>query len=235
MRNVLWGALAAFNIVGASAMQWQLAAVPPPNLDVNLFFVPPAQAVKSTATGYENLIADALWLQLLQYYGERLVHENQRAVNLPAMFDLITDLDPRFWFAYWLGAWAMSDNNEGDQAIALLQKGERLNPDDYNFPFLQGYVNFLVRKDYPNAASAFNRAATKPGAPRFAHTLAARMLQKTGRDEQALAIWVQLARTAPDKNTRRIAERNIARVKAEMAGRKPRAYPVGIPKPGEPL
>jgi tetratricopeptide (TPR) repeat protein len=236
MRMVAWAAAALVTFGVSVQAQWAHMALPPPDLDVNMLFVPPPEMTKALATGYENLVADGLWLGLLQYYGDRLVQEDmqrRRAVNLAPMFNLITDLDPRFWFAYWLGAWALGDNKEADAAIALLQKGEKANPTDYNYAYLQGFIQFLERKDYPAAYQAFDRATKFPDAPRFAKTMAARMLQKEGLDQQALQIWMGIYETAQDKVTKDIAKRNVERIQQEMKGEAPRAYKVGKPKPGE--
>jgi tetratricopeptide (TPR) repeat protein len=236
MRLAGW-ALAGLLSFGVSVQaQWIHMDLPPPDLDVNMLFVPPPEATKALATGYQNMIADGLWLGLLQYYGDRLVQreeERRHAVNLGPMFDLITDLDPHFWFAYWLGGWALADNHEGDVAVRLLEKGERANPGDYNYPYLQGFIQFLERKDYQAAYQAFNRAAQYPDAPRFASTMAARMLQKEGLDEQALKIWQGIYASAQDKVTKDIARRNVERIEAEMKGAAPRAFKVGKPKPGQ--
>ncbi len=215
-----------------------IRSYPPRELDVNMLFVPPPAMVKAGASGYENVIADSLWLTLLQYYGERFFSENPKMVNLDAMFDLITELDPKFWFAYWLGAWALSDNGQTDVAIRLLEKGERLNPDHLHYPYLQGFVRFLFLSDYLGAAACFERAATRPIAEwedqkRFARSLAARMYQKQGKDVLALQIWEDLTKSG-DRATADIAKRNVARIKGEIAGERPRAYKPGKPKHGEP-
>jgi tetratricopeptide (TPR) repeat protein len=236
MRMAMWAICGLTAFALSVEAQWAHRRLPPPELDVNMLFVPPPEMTKALATGYRNLIADGLWLGLLQYYGERLVQqsaERRRAVNLAPMFNLITDLDQRFWFAYWLGAWALGDNQEPDAAIALLQKGERENPQDYNYPYLQGFIQFLERKDYPSAYQAFMRATSFPDAPRFAKTMAARMLQKEGMDAQALQIWQGIYAAAQDKVTKDIARRNVERIQAEMKGQAPRAFKIGQPKPGE--
>jgi tetratricopeptide (TPR) repeat protein len=224
---VAWTMVGVFGLAGTIGIQMQLSKLPPPVLDVNMLFVPPAELTKSAATGFDNLIADGLWLSLIQYYGDRLISENRRFTNLAAMFDLIADLDPHFWFAFWLGSWALGDNGEADAAIRLLQKGERLNPHDATYPYQQGFVHFLFRKDYQAAAVSFERAASKPNADRFARTMAARMLQKQGRDEQALAVWQGLYTADSNKATKEIARRNIERIVAEMAGNQKRAFPEG--------
>ncbi|MDB5096091.1 MAG: hypothetical protein JWM80_512 [Cyanobacteria bacterium RYN_339] len=237
MRAALWAVAGVACFLVSIQAQWAHARIPPPEVDVNMLFVPPAELTRGMATGYENLIADGLWLGLLQYYGDRLTNEDanrRHAVNLAPMFGLITDLDQRFWFAYWLGGWALADNHEGEKAIALLEKGEKLNPDDYNYAYLQGFIHFLERKDYPAAYQAFERATRHPDAPRFAKTMAARMLQKEGLDQQALQIWRGIYETAQDRVTKDIAKRNLDRIEAEMRGAAARAFKVGKPKPGEP-
>ena len=209
----------ALVLTGATAVgaQIQLDKAPPPVVDVNMLFVPPAELTKRAATGYENLIADGLWLGLLQYYGDRLaIDQGKKVVNLAAMFDLITDLDPQFWFAYWLGAWAIGDSGEPDAAVKLLQKGARLNPGDYNYPYLEGYVRFLFQRDYAGAAASFERAAA----------LAARKHQKTGNDDLALRTWQTLYQNATDNTTRRIAKNNVERILAEMQGAQERAWKI---------
>jgi hypothetical protein len=113
-----------------------VSAYPSPELDRNMMFVPSETLVKATASGYENLIADALWLSLLQYYGDRYFADDRTMVNLEEMFSLITGLDTRFWFAYWLGAWALSDNGQVEAALRLLERGEAANPDEVNYPYL---------------------------------------------------------------------------------------------------
>lgn len=237
LRWAAWAVAGLLSFGVAVGAQWEHARIPPPDLDVNMLFVPPPEMTKALATGYRNMIADGLWLGLLQYYGDRLVQADmarRHAVNLGPMFDLITDLDPPFWFAYWLGAWALGDNNEADAAVALLRKGHAANPQDYNYDYLEGFVQFLERKDYTAAYQAFERAMHYPDAPRFAKTMAARMLQKEGLDEQALKIWQGIYATATDRVTKDIARRNVERIQQEMAGQAPRAYKVGQPKPGEP-
>lgn len=222
-----WSVVALASIAASVGVSMRLAALPPPELDVNMLFVPPPAVTRGAAAGYENLIADGLWLGLIQYYGDRVSADNKTMVNLGPMFDLITDLDPNFWFAYWLGAWALGDNHEAQSALRLLAKGERLHPDDYNYPYLQGFIDFLFLADYGKAAQDFTRASTKPNAERFARTMAARMLQKSGQDQQALGIWESMYAHAQDNLTKRIAKRNIDRIHDEMTGKRKRAFPVG--------
>jgi tetratricopeptide (TPR) repeat protein len=224
---IRWGLALVTSAAIAVGAQFQLAKAPPPVVDVNMLFVPPKAVTLGSATGFENMIADGLWLGLLQYYGDRLaVDQAKKTVNLPAMFDLITDLDPRFYFAYWLGTWALGDSGDTAAAVALLQKGARLNPQAYDYPFLEGFVQFLVRRDFQAAAASFERAASFPEAPRFARTMAARMYQKQGKDELALSTWRRLYANATDASTKSIAKRNVERIVADMRHELPRAIKI---------
>jgi hypothetical protein len=226
-----WGAALVISGAAAVGAQFQLAKAPPPVVDVNMLFVPPKELTVGAATGYQNMIANGLWLGLLQYYGDRLtIDMAQKTVNVPQMFDLITDLDPKFYFAYWLGTWAIGDAGDGRGAVKLLEKGERLNPGDYQYPYLMGFAKFLFLTDFAGAAKDFERAAVLPGAPRFAQTMAARMLQKTGQDDLALRLWQNMYNQATDKATKQIAKRNVERIEAEMKGERERAFRINRDK-----
>ncbi|MEB3223640.1 MAG: hypothetical protein VKS61_16320 [Candidatus Sericytochromatia bacterium] len=209
-----------------------VSAYPSPEIDRNMMFVPSATLVRATASGYENLIADSLWLSLLQYYGDRYFADDRTMVNLEEMFTLITGLDKRFWFAYWLGAWALSDNGQVEAALRLLERGEAANPQELNYPYLQGFIRFLMKRDYPGAAACFERAATKPvvemeNQRRFSRTMAARMYREQGQLDLALQVWKNLLENATDRTLADIAKTNIRRIEAEMKAGAPSHRKVG--------
>lgn len=193
------------------------------SLDVNLLLVPPPVMVKTLAAGHESLAADGLWLSFLQYYGDRVVKDH-RVHNMAPMLHLITDLDPHFYYAYFLGAWALGDSGDPKEAVVMLRKAAKHNPTDWHYPYLEGFIQFLFLKDDPAAVAALERAGRMPGAERFCWTMAARIRQKMGQDQDALGIWRQLAESATDAFTRNIAKRNVARIEAEMKGLRPKAF-----------
>lgn len=221
-RAWLLGAALALGL--AFGAQRGLERVPPPRVDVDLLLVPPPALVKGAATGFENLVADGLWLGLMQYYGDRVTRSERRAANLKPMLDLITQLDPKFEFAYWLGGWALLDNGEPEAAVSLLSAAARANPQDWRYLYWRGMLRFLGTADYLAAAADFKKVQAIPGAPRFAGALEARMYQTAGRDEFALGVWRSMAESATDGATREIARRNLARVKEELAGKRPKAF-----------
>ncbi|MEB3284594.1 MAG: hypothetical protein VKN33_04845 [Candidatus Sericytochromatia bacterium] len=208
-------------LCGAAYAVTSIRALPQPEIDRNMLFVPSGGLVRGGASGYENLMADVLWLSLLQYFGERYFASNRRMVNLEKMFRLITALDSRFWFSYWLGAWALADNGQPEAALDLLQFGERHNPMEASYPYTQGFVHFLMRSDYESAAQCFVRAAEKPVLEwpeqrRFSQSMAARMYRELGRRELALQIWLNMREQSTDRALKDIATRNAQRLQAEI-------------------
>jgi tetratricopeptide (TPR) repeat protein len=221
-----WLGGAALGLAISAQATQAVRTYPAPEIDVNMMFVPSGALLKGTASGFENVIADTLWLSLLQYYGERYFADDRTMVNLEEMFTLITDLDPRFWFAYWLGAWALSDDGQADAALRLLERGENANPQDLNYPYLQGFILFLMKRDHQAAARCFERAATKPVAEwesqrRFARAMAARMYREEGKPALALEIWRNILENASDRALAEIAKTNIRRIEAELRGGAP--------------
>jgi tetratricopeptide (TPR) repeat protein len=224
-----WLAGTALSLAISAQATQAVKTYPTPEIDVNMMFVPSGALLKGTASGFENVIADTLWLSLLQYYGDRYFADDRTMVNLEEMFTLITELDPRFWFAYWLGAWALSDDGQADAALRLLERGEAANPQDLNYPYLQGFILFLMKRDHIAAARCFERAATKPVAEwesqrRFARAMAARMYREDGKPALALEIWRNILENATDRALADIAKTNIRRIEAELRGEAPETH-----------
>jgi tetratricopeptide (TPR) repeat protein len=222
--EAILAALTCLILFVCSGLQFSLSMLPPPRVDVNLLFVPAKNAVMMTKTGYDNLIADAYWLGLLQYYGDRIVKDDKRTVNLDKMFDLITELDPRFYDAYFLGSWALADNGQGPAAVKLLQKAAKHDPTNAQYPFLEGFVEFLGNRNGQAAANAFMRSSQLPGANPRCIPLAARMLQTEGSDLLALDMWRKMEKNSTEKSLKEIAKRNVARIQKEIAGQSKRAF-----------
>jgi tetratricopeptide (TPR) repeat protein len=110
-------------------------------------------------------------------------------------------LDPHFDVAARLGAIFLSEGYPGgpgrpDQALALLEKGMRRDPDRWQYPHDIGFVQYWWLKDYPEAARQFDRAAKLPGAPLWLRTMAAVTLTKGGERESARTLWQELLDTA---------------------------------------
>lgn len=147
---------------------------------LSLAYLPNGQTLKVAALGYSQVVADMLWIRVLPILGEREASvQDYRAAYRSV--DVLTDLDPRFAYAYQvagsiLGIWSPLV----DESIALLRKGIRHNPDVWQLPFYVGYLYAFERNDPQKAAHFLRMAALIPGAPEYVPKLAARMTVDAG-------------------------------------------------------
>jgi hypothetical protein len=143
------------------------------------------------AMGFDNLVADVLFLQFLQYFGAS-VRVQRPVCGAAPWLELITELDPRFLGAYALGTMALADAQEFDAVERLWHQAQRALPGDWRVPYQAGMTLFLFAREPAHAAQAalwFRRAAELPGAPAEARYMEARMYQVGERRQMAIALW----------------------------------------------
>lgn len=184
---------------------------------VEQVFVPPGSLLSVLSLGHQRLVADLLWLQAIQYYGDKLIRRTNQMPNLAPFFQAITDLDPAFERAYSFGAYALADDLKSpDQALALLEKGIRANPEAWGLVNQAGFISYFYLKNPLRAAGYFSKAAENPEAPPLARRLAARLYASGGDHELSLALWKDIYDTAPDSYTRDRALRNMLEIRAQI-------------------
>lgn len=206
------GLAAAFGLFGASLGMLRLYDTSMSKIEY--LSIPAAVTTHALAAGYENIAADAFYLQFIHYFGKHL-RAKQKFYNVYPVLDLATNLDPRFEGAYMMGAMALGDNGQVDEAETLWNKGVRANPGDWRFPYQAGMSLFLFgnRNDqYLRAAELFRAAAALPGAPPEARYMEARMYQVTSRREMAIKIWADTYLHSPSEEARSVAERTLKRM-----------------------
>src|SRR5690606_690589 len=74
-----------------------------------LALFPTGAWIRPLACGFNELVADAVWLRALQYYGEHRASD-RRYPYLETLFQTLTDLDPRFVNAYIFGALTLAED-----------------------------------------------------------------------------------------------------------------------------
>ena len=157
-------------------------------------FVPSPRLFLNFSPSFRTSIADAYYLNMVQYYGEH-VKSDGRLDSLPAMVRLVTGLSPRFRRAYLFGAFALIDAGQPGVSYEILKKGFRANPDDWRFPSYLGFFvyGFASNKDKARiAADWYSKAAAIPGSPAYLKRLAAALLVKGGETEKAILMWGQV-------------------------------------------
>jgi len=166
-------------------------------------FVPSPKFFLDFSPSYRATIADAYWLQTIQYYGEH-VQTDQKYDRLKPMLDLVSTLSPHFERAYLFGAYALLDAGLGNDAYRLLERGFARNPKAWTLATNAGILIYSygpedVKRDV--ATGWFEKAAAVPNAPLYVSRIAARLLGEGGEVQKATALWAELYATG-DKYSR---------------------------------
>lgn len=177
-------------------------------------FVPSAKVFEALSPSYRTSIADVYWLQAIQYYGEHLTTDN-RFDSLPAMFDVITTLSPRFTQAYVSGAFALIDAGRPDLSYKLLKRGFAANAHDWHLPSYLGFFASVYGDDPKKAARTaadwYLQASNLPGAPSWTASIAANLLAKGGAEKAAIMQWGQVYADG-DKYSKEKAVRGLEKI-----------------------
>lgn len=124
------------------------------------------QMLKQAPTfGFDNLSADWVFLNFLQYYGDEEARKKTGFGLSPDYFDIITRRDPRFTMAYLFLSGSVSHQlGKPELSIAMMRRGTAaLSPqiDDSAFQVwrLQALDQLLLLGNIPAAIHSFEQAA----------------------------------------------------------------------------
>ena len=167
-----------------------------------LAYLPKGEYLRLAVLGYRQLVADIIWMQAVQHIGAKRDSQQGYTWTYHAV-DVVTDLDPKFVPPYQAtGVFLGVIVGHHDEAIAILTKGMRHNPEVWQLPFLAGYIAYYELCD-PVAGSQFLRVAAQvPGAPAYLPKLAARMTVMTGDPDAALEFLDRFSRSVSDEQLR---------------------------------
>ena len=204
---LLFGAVLATLGSGIAETQALLERQRPPSaMAAELSYLPKGEYLKVAVLGYERIMADLIWIRAVQHFGD-LKQTPEGYVWAYHAADVVTDLDPKFVFAYQaagtvLGVWA----GKLDESTAILKKGMRHNPTDWHLPFMLGYDYYYELCDPVSAAKFFRVASELPGAPVYLPRLAARMTVEAGDPAAALEFLDRLYQQTGDTRIREALE-----------------------------
>jgi tetratricopeptide (TPR) repeat protein len=172
-------------------------------------YLPDGNVLKTATLGYREVVADFLWLQVIQAMGEK--HVSQEVGQwIYRAFDVITTLDPKFVRAYEAGGHALCTIVVMPQeSIRLLEKGIRHNPQEWRLSFLLGVNYYFEFGDNQKAAEAMAIAARVPGAPDIIARLAARLLVSAKSPQQAVELLAKVYEDTTDENVRQLLEHRL--------------------------
>ncbi len=174
----------------------------------HLLYLPNGKYLRLASLGNASLAADLIYIWSIQYYANFQVEDRYKYVD-HVYSGIITELDPKYFDPYWLGALILSvETGDLDHALALLDKGFANNPDKWIFPYLAGW-EYAYAKKFDRAVEYFKKAAAVPSAPPDLVRLIAGMYQKEGDKRTALAEWSRIRQATQDPGVRKVAENRI--------------------------
>jgi len=205
MRNAAAIVVLFAAVVGLQAVEAQRAPLGlPQGATGNMLYVRSAAFMKRAALSYDALVADAYWIRTVQHYGGTKIANaagsgatGKQYDLLYPLLDLTTSLDPYFDVAYRFGAVFLAEPypagaGRTDQAIALLRKGLRTQPQKWQLAEDIGFVNYWWVHDYTQAAEWFNRAGDMPDSPNWLKPLAAVTLAQGGNRASSRRLWTEI-------------------------------------------
>jgi len=204
----LVAAAAAISRVGATLDERRYSG----DIVEELTYFPSGRFLELADLGFGSVVADAMWLRGIQYYGAH--RKSDRAYPLAEhIFSTITDLDPQFVSAYRFGAIVLAEDvGAPGAAIDLLRKGIRSNPATWEIPFDLGFLYFVERNDWVRAALYFRLASHVENSPEITKRFTAFAYKRAGKTEVSRALWEQLYASTGNtviKNAAELAIKNI--------------------------
>jgi hypothetical protein len=206
---------------------------PPPETTEETLYLTSGGALQRLSLGYRSLAADVYWIRAIQHFGgtrQRIYTPSQPAGApraegsepyhlLYPLLDLTTTLDPYFKAAYRFGAIFLAEPYPGgpgraDLAVALLEKGLAVQPDNWEYMQDIGFVHYWWDHDYQAAGAWFARSADAPGAPWWMRSMAAVTLASGGNRQSSRQMWQSIAQTATVDYQRNHAQRALAQLDA---------------------
>lgn len=215
MRRALPLFLALVLLAGVTGVtRLRLEAGGTARVPAGLLYLPKGPFLRAMALGHEETLADFLYIWAIQYYGT--YDEKARYKYLDQVFrGAITELDPRFTEVYLVGALIMTlEAGRRDLAMNLYDKGLEKMPDNWEIAYWAGWECYNAG-DFRKARSYWSRAAAMPGAPHQLTRLAAKMLERAGDQEAALAEYRRILEATREEHTRKVIKGWIDRALTE--------------------
>ena len=167
-------------------------------------YLPSPALVEIACLGHRTTVADAYYLWAIQYFTGRIGPARSRM--LVQAFDTITDLDPKFRDAYWLGFVSLLDEaGDRDAAFALVDKALANDP-DYTLIAIEAALSARMTGDRERTLH-YLRIASETASDPVAQRLLVK-LQDVDTAQQELAEWSRLL-DSTDEFTRSVARSHV--------------------------
>ncbi len=140
---------------------------------------PKSSIMKAVSLGHETLVADIYWMRAIQYYAN-MGELGRIPADLYYLSEFITDLDPRFEYAYYsTGLVLTMEHGNHNHIKTILEKGKKNIPKSWRIPFQLGVSLYFLMNNYEEAAQNLDEACANKGWKPYAF-LAARIRAEGG-------------------------------------------------------
>jgi len=180
------------------------------NVDFNVYIEPQPispELAKLTSFGANEFLADYYWLTFIQYYGGGTANGKYR--KMAELFNVVTELSPKFLSAYQTGLIILPGEGFVDEAIKLGQKGQVELPNSWEMPYYTGLVYHIYKKDYISAAQEFEKAAVKTDAPAITKYFAGIYYREADQRQLAYQIFQTVYQTTTDEFVKERANKQV--------------------------
>jgi len=164
--------------------------------------LPRSNLLKFLSLEFKETVADLLWLQVTQIYGEKDFPKKATARDWNYLYRLTTmvvELDPYFFIPYYFTAFIFPwQAGMVKEAVRLLKRGMFYRTWDWRLPFYIGFNIYFFLGDNEEASRYILRASRLPEAPQYLPQLASRLLYEAGRLENALILLEEIYSVTED-------------------------------------
>jgi hypothetical protein len=213
VRGLAVGVLATAVGAGASVLHIRADRVRHEvDVDTAITFLPDGASLKIAASGFEEPLADLLWIRAVLLFGHRFGLDRDPAWGrwLVGMVTAVAKLDPTWRTPYVYGGGMLRVLDDADGSDAVFLAGSKALPDDPYFPFALGMNQYLMRDDPAEASRWLAEAAKKRGAPPWYASAAGAMLERRGMRTAALRFLREEWTRSADPTVREVIRLKIA-------------------------
>jgi len=167
----------------------------------------------ATSLGCEEIIADFLFLQAIQYFGDWKLKKEEKFKKVFPVLKVMGKLAPHFIPGYSFGALVLDELGYVDEAIEFLNEGIKNNPKAFE---LYLYRDFTIRlfktKEYKKAIEGIKAALKIEGYPPILERILAYAYEKDGQIDKAISWWKKIYNSTDDPHIKEICKRHIERL-----------------------
>jgi hypothetical protein len=171
-----------------------------------VLYLPDGRGLNLLSFGYNNLVADLLWFNTINYFGKHF-HTDQNYQWLGHMCDLVTSLDSKAKYVYEFCSTMLSwEANLPNDSLKVLDKAVSNFPQDWKFLYLRGFTEMFFLKNDQAALADFTSSARLPGASWIAARLAAKKIALSDDPKSAVEFLQEILKGTSDPIQRQALE-----------------------------